>query len=271
LGALYIVESLYDATNIWGWPLTATVISRIDLAGRPAIAPNGIVNGASLRPGSLAPGEIVTIFGSGLGPVGARELTFGADGFVAKSPGEARVWFDGLGAPVVYASANQVSAVVPYAIAGKSKVEVLVQFTETMSDGVTMPVAAAAPGIFTVDASGTGEALAINDDGSRNSPSHPAGQGSAIVLYATGEGLTNPPGLDGKRAEDRAPQPVLPVSVKIGGLPAELLYAGGVPGQVAGFTQLKVRIPARVAPGDAAIEITVDGIASQPGVTIAVR
>jgi uncharacterized protein (TIGR03437 family) len=271
LGSLYIVESLYDATNIWGWPLTATVISKIDLAGRPVINARGIVNGASLRFGSLSPGEIVTIFGSGMGPFAAGGPKLGSDGLVATSLSGTRVLFNGMASPVLYASPNQVSAVVPYGAAGKSNTEVRLEFAGTMSDGVMMPVAGTAPGIFTVDASGTGGAFATNEDGSRNSPNHPASRGSTIVLYATGEGITNPAGLDGKPAEDPLPRPALPVSVQIGGMPAELLYAGGAAGQVAGLMQLKVRIPPNLAPGNATVEITVGGFASQPGVTIAVR
>ena len=271
LGSLYIVESLYDATNTWGWPETGTVISRIDLAGRPVFNARGIVNGASIRSGSLAPGEIVTIFGSGMGPFAAPELRFGSDGLLATSLGRTRVLFDGVASPVLYASPNQVSAVVPYAVTGKSNVEVRVEFAGNMSDGVIMPVAAAAPGLFTVNSSGTGEALATNEDGNRNAPNHPASRGSTVVLYATGEGLTNPSGQDGKEAEDPLPRPVLPVSVLISGTQAQLLYAGGAPGQVAGLMQIEARIPANVAPGDASLEITVDGFVSQPGVTIAVR
>jgi uncharacterized protein (TIGR03437 family) len=271
LGSLYVVESLYDATNVWGWPETATVIGKIDLAGRPVINGRGIVNGASLRFGSLSPGEIVTIFGSGMGPLAAREPRLGSDGLVATSLGGTRVLFDGVASPVLYAAPNQVSAVVPYAAAGKSNTEVRVEFAGTMSDGVIMPIAGAAPGIFTVNASGAGGAFATNEDGSRNSPNHPASQGSTIVLYATGEGLTNPAGVDGKPAEDPLPRPALPVSIQISGTPAELLYSGGAAGQVAGLMQLKVRIPPNLAPGNATVEITVGGFASQPGVTIAVR
>jgi uncharacterized protein (TIGR03437 family) len=271
LGSLYIVESLYDATNVWGWPETATVISRIDLTGMPILNPRGIVNGASLHYGPLAPGEIVTIFGSGMGPLAARELGFDPNGLAATSLGGTRVLFDGVASPVLYASPNQVSAVAPYALAGKSNASVRVAFGESMSDGVLLPVAAAAPGIFTADSSGSGEAFATNEDGSRNSPNHPASRGSTIVVYATGEGLTDPPSLDGKRAEDPSPRPILPVSVWIGGIPAELLYASGAPGQVAGLMEIKVRIPAEVASGDASIKITVGGLDCQPGVTIFVR
>jgi uncharacterized protein (TIGR03437 family) len=68
------------------------------------------------------------------------------------------------------------------------------------------------------------------------------------------------------------PKPNLPVSVKIGGLDAEVLYAGGAPGSVAGLLQVNVRVPPGVVSGNAVpVVLTVGGVSSQPGVTMAVR
>jgi uncharacterized protein (TIGR03437 family) len=84
----------------------------------------------------------------------------------------------------------------------------------------------------------------LNEDGSLNSEENPATAGSVVVLYGTGEGQTDPLGVDGKPAVAPLPRPVLPVRVTIGGQDAEILYAGGAPGFTAGLLQLNVRIPA---------------------------
>ena len=89
------------------------------------------------------------------------------------------------------------------------------------------------------------------------------------IVNVSGDRITKPLGVDGKPAGDQSPRPVLPVSVS--GIAAELLYAGGAPGQVAGVLQLNVRIPADLVPGDASTELSVDRYTRQPGVTIAVR
>jgi uncharacterized protein (TIGR03437 family) len=270
-GVLYVAETIWDATTTWGYPETAGVLAKIDLNGAPMLDAHGIVNAASFRSGPVAPGEIVTLFGDGLGPFVSSQLQLDSAGLAATLLNGTRVLFDGVAAPMVYTSPNQVSAVVPYEVAGRSSTEVRVEFTGTKSDAVTMPVAAASPGIFSAFYPASGEAIATNEDGRINSPNNPARRGSIISLCATGEGLTNPPGVDGKRAGDQSPRPVLPVAVRIGGIAAEVLYAGGAPGQVAGVMQLNVRIPADVAPGNTSVELSVDRFTSQSGVTIAVR
>ena len=122
----------------------------------------------------------------------------------------------------------------------------------------TVAVAASAPGLFTADTTGKGQAAALNEDGSVNSVSRPAPVGSVISLFATGEGQTSPQGVDGKSASARAPKPRLPVSVTVADWPdtqtmsgEQLEYVGGVPGEVAGLMQVRVAfLPAsrRVVP-----------------------
>ena len=129
-------------------------------------------------------------------------------------------------------------------------------------------VAASAPAIYANQ--GTGQAAAINDDGKLNSAAHPARPGSAITLYATGEGQTQPAGVDGRLALTICPTPVLPVSVTIGGLAADILFAGSAAG-FAGLMEVDLRIPLSLLPGQREAVLTVGPERSQPGVTIAVR
>jgi uncharacterized protein (TIGR03437 family) len=129
-----------------------------------------------------------------------------------------------------------------------------------------------APGIFTTDASGAGQAAAINEDGSLNSPIHPAQRGSIVTVFCTGEGQTTPPGVDGKIADQILPKPLAPVSVQIGGTSVTPLYAAAAGAAVAGALQVNVQIPASATPGEKVpVQIRVGGVSSQSNVTIAVK
>jgi len=159
------------------------------------------------------------------------------------------VSFNGFAAPILYTSATQVATIVPYAISGPTaRVEVSYQ-GQTSAD-FTLPVATTAPSVFTLNQAGWGQAAAINAaDGTVNSPVNPVKIGGYISIYATGEGQTIPSGVDGKLGDSSPAHPVLPMSVTVGGIPAQVQYVGDVPGQVAGLSQVNVQIPSGVQPG----------------------
>jgi uncharacterized protein (TIGR03437 family) len=184
-----------------------------------------------------------------------------------------QVLFDGVAAPMIYTLAGQVSVVVPYELDGKSTTQVQVVYQGQSSNIVSMPVSKAVPGIFTSDASGRGPGSIINLDGTVNLASSPASVGSYVSVYATGEGQTNPQGVDGKPGGWPAPLPIAqPVTASVGGLPAPVQYAGGAPGLVAGVLQVNVQIPQGVPPGSSVpIIINVGGQSSQANVTLAVK
>jgi uncharacterized protein (TIGR03437 family) len=92
-----------------------------------------------------------------------------------------------------------------------------------------------------------------------------------VVLFGTGEGQTKPAGVDGLTANGVYPTPALPSSVLIGGLPADILYIGAIPGQTSGLLQLNVRVPAGLAPGNQPVVLAVGSFKSQPNLTIAVK
>ncbi|MBS1857304.1 MAG: hypothetical protein JST11_18195 [Acidobacteria bacterium] len=230
-----------------------------------------IRNSASNLPGAISPGEIIVIVGAGLGPA---QLTLnqpgGSGNFGCQLAGTA-VSFNGTCAPMIYTSATQVAAVVPYSVSGATA-QVSVSYQGQTAASLEVPVAAAAPGIFTLDSSGKGPGACINQDGSINTPSTPAKAGDFIACFATGEGQTSPPGVDGKLAASPLPRPNLPVSVLIGGQVVTPQYAGGAPGLVAGVIQVNAQIPAGIQTGNAIpLFVQVGSATSQSGVTIAVR
>jgi uncharacterized protein (TIGR03437 family) len=232
---------------------------------------NAVVNAASNQNGPIAPGEIVALYGSGLGPSQLQIYQLNSNGQLPKTLAGTTVLFGALAAPVLYASPAQTSVVVPFGVGGQS-VQVLVQSQNQSAAPVTVPVAAAAPGLFTADSSGHGQAAALNQNLQLNSAANPAAPGSLLSLFATGAGQLSPSGTDGALNGVSPPAlPVLPVSVTIGGQAAAVSAAIGVPGQVAGMLEITVRVPSGIQPGNAVpVTLQIGGTPAQSGVTVAI-
>lgn len=264
----------YDQYTIYGLDdapaITAHAVVMEGKSGS-AVRIAALTSAASFLAGAVAPGEIVTLFGSGIGPDIGTGPTLNSAGLVTTFLAGTRVLFDGQPSPMIFAQDGQVNAVVPHAVALRGSVQVWIEAQGQRSNILTAQVAQAAPGIFTLDSSGKGQAAVLNQDNSLNAAANPAARGSIISLFATGTGQTNPPGTDGKPAAPPLPAPVLPVTVEISGASAEILYAGGAPGLVAGVLQANVRVPQDAATGSAAtLVLRGGGAQSQPGVTIAI-
>jgi len=233
---------------------------------------SAVTNAATNLPGAIAPGEIVVLYGSGLGPAQLVTATVGSDGLYDPQLAGTGVTINGLQAPMIYAWATQTAAVVPYGITGTTAL-VSVAYQGQSSAALSVPVASSAPGIFSFDSTGKGQAAAINQDGfTINGAANPAKVGDVISLYATGEGQTTPFGTDGKPASAPLPHPNLSVGVTIGGQTTQVQYAGGAPGEVAGVVQVNVQIPAGIQTGNAVpVLLSVGNASSQAGVTVAVH
>jgi uncharacterized protein (TIGR03437 family) len=218
----------------------------------------------------VSPGEVIVIYGSGLGPAQLAQYQANSNGLVPTSVGGTSVYFNGAAAPMIYSSANQVAAVVPFGLSG-SLAQLYVQNQNLTSAPFNLSVASQIPAIFTLG-SGTGQAAAINNkDGSINGAGHPAKVGDYIELYITGVGQTNPSGADGTINAGTLPVPIASVTVTIGGQTANVNFAGGAPGTVAGVFQVNAQIPAGVTAGSAVpVVVRVGSSDSQPNVTIAV-
>src|ERR1022692_4016236 len=156
-------------------------------------------------------------------------------GLLPSNLGGVTVSFDGVTAPLVNASAFLVTAIVPYEVAGQTSTQMQVSFNGQTSAMTAIPVVQSFPGLFTADSSGSGQALASNGDFSANSDSDPASPGDTIALFGTGEGQTNPPGVDGQYNNGMLPQPVQPVFVTIGGQSARVVSYGAQLSQVSGY------------------------------------
>src|ERR1017187_2680749 len=235
---------------------------------KPAVT--AVANVASYANGPISPGEMVVIFGSGMGPPSVVGFQLDQQGRIANTLSQVQVLFDGSPAPLIYVSAKQISAMVPYGITGKASTQIQVVYQGSTSDSFQKPIAPSAPGIFTADSSDQGQAAMTNADGSYNTSSNPAAPGSYVTFYLTGEGQTNPSGSDGNIATSTA-NVGLPITVQIAGRTAQLLYAGSAPGNVNGFAQINAVISADLQyGGNLPLVVQVGGVFSQSGVTLAV-
>jgi uncharacterized protein (TIGR03437 family) len=230
-----------------------------------------IASAASYEQEVVSPGEMIAIFGSDLGPATPAGMQLDETGSVPTMLAETRVLFDGVPGPMVYAGATQVNAIVPFGVSGQST-RVQVEYRGQVSIAGSVAVAPATPAIFAADGSGSGQAIAINQDGTINSANNPAPAGSVVVLYATGAGQSSPAGQDGAVVSaDNLPVPVLPVLATVGDQGADVLYAGGAPGFVQGVLQVNLRIADGVTLGDVPVVLQVGDRSSRQGVTIAVQ
>jgi uncharacterized protein (TIGR03437 family) len=237
---------------------------------QPAIS--AVTSAASYDASGVSPGEIVAIFGQGLGPATLTGLQVNSNGTLSSSLGGVQVFFNGYAAPMIYALSTQVSAIVPYEVAGQTSVNAVVVYQGNASAPFPVAVAGSKTAIFTNDSSGHGQGAVLNQDFSRNGPANPAPRGQYVFIYGTGEGVTSPPGVDGRISGTPLPSVNLKCSASIGGQTAATNYCGEAPGATAGLVQVNALIPQSVTPGSAVpVSITIGGAASQTGITIAVK
>jgi uncharacterized protein (TIGR03437 family) len=236
----------------------------------PTLNAAAILNAASYKGGAVAPGEFVIVSHVNHGPsslVGAQ-----LDGNQAILPNLAgtRVFFDGRAAPLIYSVAGQVGVMVPYEVTGNRETTVEYEYNGIRSNPTTIPVMASAPGIFTADRSGKGPGFIFNQDNSLNTAENPAAGGAVIQVLATGGGTIVGGAMDGALALGKGNQ-TLPVTATVGGVQAPVVYAGPAPGRISGILQVELAVPAGLAAGPQPVVINVGGVASQSGITVAVK
>lgn len=238
-----------------------------------------VVNSASYAQGTLAPGDMIAIFGVGLGPAALTifdpSMPPIPTSLPAASPSTS-VTINGNPAPVLYTSGTVVGVIVPYTTVGPTA-QVVVTYGLLTSQPFTVAVAASDPGIYSLAASGQGQGAILNYNSSTgnftiNSASNPAAVGSIVVIYMTGAGTTNA-SIDNLLIPlSPAVTPVLQPSISIGGLGAVVDAAQAPPGSVPGLIQLNVTVPPTLKSSQTApVIVTVGGVPSQSGLTMAVK
>jgi uncharacterized protein (TIGR03437 family) len=255
---------------------------------------DAVVNAASYSPGTVtapdiatvSPGELVTIFGSNIGPTTPASMTV-TGGFVDTTLSNVSVTVDGKDAPMIYVSQNQVTIQVPYEVAAGSAKQVILTNGTQGPANAQVTIATEAPGLFTADGSGIGQAAALNYNATTkqftfNSSSNLAKIGDTVILYLTGEGNydTTPPLMGGTTDTGYvittlpATPPQSTPTVMIGGVDAtaSIAYAGPVQSSVTGLLQINVKIPTGSSTGNAVpVSVTIGGSSTQANVTLAVH
>ncbi|MGA2133835.1 MAG: SBBP repeat-containing protein [Bryobacteraceae bacterium] len=256
---------LFDASVSTGFVLrqpraTPTGVSILGVADAAAPAANNAV----------APGEFVSVYGAGLGPAAGAGTQFEPDGSVATSLAGTQVSFNGVPAPLLYVSANQINLLVPYEVAGSTQVNMTITTGAGSSQVLPLQIVAAQPNIFAV----------LNANGSFNSAVNPASPGDTVTIIASGAGLLDPQLPDGAISPSPAPVPAAAIQVNFsfvifegfgattGVVTATPAYAGAIPGTVINLLRVSLPVPAAlVAAGPPPFGITLTaGNATSPQV-----
>jgi uncharacterized protein (TIGR03437 family) len=236
--------------------------------GPPTVNAGGVVNAASYSPApnnQVAPGQIVSIFGlnflaSGRADAGTTPLP--------TQLGNVTVTACGQNIPLFSVFPGQINAQLPFECPTAGATPLTVVAGGQTSAAYSLALAAASPGVFTVNSSGTGDGAIFHGDGSLVSATNPAKGGEQIVVYCTGLGPTNPTFATGAPAT-ATNQTVNSVTVLIGGQNASVVYSGMTVG-FAGLYQLNVIVPPALTGSQPLMVMAGSSATSRAGVNVAV-
>jgi uncharacterized protein (TIGR03437 family) len=185
-----------------------------------------------------------------------------------------QVLFNGKAGTPLFVSSTQINVIVPYEANGQTTSSIVVTYQGAQSAPFTFNVATQAPGIYTLNSQGFGQAAAVNQNGTFNGSgpngTTPASAGQVIAIYATGGGQTSPPSTTGSVTpiNNGTLYRISNVTATIGGQPAVVTFAGGAPGLVAGVIQVNLMVPNGVTGDALPVVINVNGATSPlPGTT----
>jgi endo-1,4-beta-xylanase len=214
---------------------------------------NAVTNAASYAAGPISSGEMVTLWGAGIGPATLAAAQYDVTNALPTSVGNTRVYFDGVPAPMVYASAGQVSAIVPASVKGTGT-QIQVEYLGTKTAPLSVPVASAAPGIYGCPGAPMKPVIVQGYlRGARTSCDAdwaPVEKGSYITMFLTGG------------------DPNQPVQVTFGSRQVAPSFAGLI---YDGVLQINVQVPSDAPSGAVPLSVTVAGTATQAGATIAIQ
>ena len=225
-------------------------------ANGPQFAAAALVNAATIQQHALAPGSLVSLFGSSL---------------AGSPPGGTTVQFGGISAPIIYASSSQLNLQVPWELQGQSSSPVTVTVNSVTSAPQSVAIGTADPGIFSLGAPQGGQGAIVNLAGIVVDANSPAHAGDYLQIYANGLGpVSNTPQTGAEAVASPLSYLIANATVTIGGLQAPVSFAGLAPGFI-GVYQVNVQVPQGIAAGDAVPLILAIGATVSNGVTISVH
>jgi uncharacterized protein (TIGR03437 family) len=266
-------------------------VSKVQFGGggwtAPACLSNDVLNAATqVGSGGVAPGELVTLTGFGIGPdVGVGYQT-DSHGNVPTQLGDVQVLFDGAPVPIMYAQSRQINAIAPAGLAVNGTTQVTVTYNNQQFGPAVAQVVFSSPGMFRLQIGQSAQAAVVNQDGTLNGPTNPAPRGSVVAVFGTGYGQTSPPcpigGLNLSYAAPLSPPGTSAFLLAItGAAPAPALYAGSAPSVVCGVEQINFQVPMDATPGTFLFSVfieppggnpaTMPGYYPQTNATIAVK
>jgi|SRR5690348_7093770 uncharacterized protein (TIGR03437 family) len=209
--------------------LVLFIAAAIAAWGQPRITNDGVRNSASYSPAGfvntgIAQGSIFTIFGDGLGPDTLQQASIPLPKILAGTSVQVSASGQNLNAPLFYVSAHQVAALLPSSTpTGEGAVTVTYQ--GQTSKPLPITVAKRKIGLFTLNQAGTGPAVIQNFNSQNDQPVNtvvsPARPGQTVTLWADGLGP-----VSGDEASTPQPGDLGPISIYVGGVPANVRYAG---------------------------------------------
>jgi len=234
----------------------------------PAIASNGVVNGASFQASPVTPGSYITIAGQNLAPVTAGYVTVNLPLSIAATSVSFDVPAAGISVPghLSYISPNQINVQVPWELSGQASAMIKVTSAGISSALYTLPLASYGPGVFEYTGSdGSLYAAALDGSSQLITTRNPAQRGQYISIYVNGLGpVTNQPASGATSPVSPLAQSVTPanIGVTIGGKAAQVGFSGLAPYYV-GLYQLNVVVPPDAASGIQPLVITGGGVAAK--------
>ncbi|HEX3747490.1 MAG TPA: SBBP repeat-containing protein [Bryobacteraceae bacterium] len=257
--------------HLLAYRAASSTIVPVDLSAQPPALFGCAENLATGLVGTgLAPGEIFTITGTGIGPAQGIGAVPNASGQYPTTLGGVQVLFGVTPVPLLYVQANEIHAVAPFRLAATTAVQV--QFGNGNPPPLDVSESAYNPGVLEAG----GQGAIINQDGSVNTPANPAPLGSAVSVYCIGTGYLENPVIDGSVAPIPPPYNVteLTPQLKFAGEAGTTLWSGAAPGLIEGVTQVNVQLPASLPSGTTQnavpVILNVGGV-DAPAVNISVK
>jgi uncharacterized protein (TIGR03437 family) len=253
-----------------------------DNSAAPQISAGGIVTNAGFLPGPVAPGSMVAIFGSDLGP-----QTLASNVPLTTTLGGTQVFFDSIPAPLFYVSPTQIVAEVPYEVpfsafsalnpvTSPNAPTALVTVVRSGVPSLPQPVVISSMAVQMFTASGGVPIITDNNTGQLVSSTAAASRGDTITLWATGAGYTALDAATGSPAPNAASVALLPLAATLKnsatGAVTVLVpqYTGLAPGFI-GLDQINIQIPANTPPGASVLQIVTPGFATPAAYTIGIQ
>jgi len=249
------------------------------VAAQPAVFSGGVLNAGSYAVGQpVAPGSLVAIYGSSLSTATVSGDTVPLSALINGSS----VTFNGIAAPLLFVSAGQINAQMPWEAlspnAMTGSVNVVVTNGSSTSAPIPVPLVPIAPGIYSIP-SGAGYAVAVNNsDSSLAAPvgaipgvfTHPASVGDAIILYANGLGPVDNSIVDGAASADLTRNTLTKPTLLLGGVTANVFFSGLTP-QFPGVNQINFFVPQVSAGNSIPLQLQTGGIMTTDQVVMAVQ